>query len=199
VYEEFFVALEKNEAPKISRFLAQGFDANTLDGDGTPVLIYAMLNNADPCVELLLNAQGLLPDAQDPNQDTALMHAALRGKLLWVKKLLALGAEPNRAGWSPMHYAAMNNHVDILKVLLEHNAYIDSASQNATTPLMMAARAGAEQAVLFLLENGADPTTVSESGFNAAGYAFKVGRKELGEKLLLAARDFRVKYYNFKK
>ena len=45
-----------------------------------------------------------------------------------------------------------------MRLLLEHDAYIDSESAQGVTPLMLAARYGSPLSVKLLLEEGADPT-----------------------------------------
>ena len=87
-----------------------------------------------------------------------MMMAALNGDLDFVNLLIAKDAEVNKKGWAPLHYAATNGHDDIVKVLLDHSAYIDAGSPNGTTPLMMAARGGHVSTVKLLLDNGADLT-----------------------------------------
>ena len=77
--------------------------------------------------------------AQD---ESPLMMASLKGHLDLVRKLIERGADVNKPGWAPLHYAATNGHLQIMELLLEENAYIDAASPNGTTPLMMAAQYG---------------------------------------------------------
>ena len=45
-------------------------------------------------------------------------------------------------GWSALHYAATNGHVQMMRLLLDNNAYLDAEAPNGNTPLMMAAQAG---------------------------------------------------------
>ena len=113
------------------------------------------------------------------------MLAALHGQLDIAKKLMARDADVNKPGWTPLHYAAMNKHMDVIALLLEHHAYIDAESPNATTPLMMAARYGTPQAVKLLLEAGADPALLNAQGLSALDFARHAHRKDAQE--LIAA------------
>ncbi|MFN7834287.1 MAG: ankyrin repeat domain-containing protein [Burkholderiaceae bacterium] len=196
-YEDFFKALDADDSQKVAVFLNKGFDINALDNAGTPVIVRAVQKNALQVLRVIVELPGIDIEQPDRQGDTALLLAALVGKNEFVGCLLAAGAQVNRAGWNALHYAATNAHVETMRLLLEANAYIDAFSSNKTTPLMLAARANADSAVAFLLAQGADPTLVSEAGFNAAGYAMKAGNAKLGERLLLAARDFKNKYYRF--
>lgn len=63
----------------------------------------------------------------------------------------------NREGWAPLHYAASADTpqtLDIIKLLLEESAYIDAASPNGSTPLMLAAQYSSEAVVRLLLQEG---------------------------------------------
>ena len=68
------------------------------------------------------------------------MVAALDGHLEVVQKLRARGADVDRAGWTPLVYAATGGHDEIVRYLLAEGADIDGASPNGTTALMMAVR-----------------------------------------------------------
>jgi ankyrin repeat protein len=70
--------------------------------------------------------------------ESALMLAALKDQQDLAEKLIKKGADVNKTGWAPLHYAATNGHLAIISLLLENSAYIDAESPNGTTPLMMA-------------------------------------------------------------
>jgi uncharacterized protein len=104
------------------------------------------------------------------------MLAALHGLLPECEKLIALGADVNKPGWAPLHYAATRGHVAVMALLLEENAYIDAASPNGTTPLMMAAHYGTPSAVKLLLEAGADPMLKNQLGLTAMDFAHRANQ-----------------------
>ncbi|NBX60947.1 MAG: ankyrin repeat domain-containing protein [Betaproteobacteria bacterium] len=81
------------------------------------------------------------------------------------------GAEVSKKGWTPLHYAATKGHVQMMRLLMENDAYLDAESPNGTTPLMMAARYGTPAAVKLLLEEGADPRIENKLGLNALEFA----------------------------
>jgi hypothetical protein len=99
------------------------------------------------------------------------MLAALHGLLAECQTLIQLGADVNKPGWTPLHYAATRGHLAVMNLLLDEHAYIDAASPNGTTPLMMAAHYGTASAVKLLLEADADPTLKNELGLNAFDFA----------------------------
>jgi ankyrin repeat protein len=88
-----------------------------------------------------------------------------------AKVLITRGADVNKPGWSPLHYAATRGHREMMRLLLENEAYIDSESANGTTPLMMAAYYASPLAVKLLLEEGADPVLVNSGNASALDMA----------------------------
>jgi len=103
--------------------------------------------------------------------ETPLMLAAISNQLDLASKLIERGAEVNRKGWAPLHYAASKGHIAMMRLLLENNAYIDAESPNGTTPLMMAAYYAPPLAVKLLLEEGADPTLRNQAQASALDLA----------------------------
>jgi hypothetical protein len=99
--------------------------------------------------------------------------------------MIRKGADVNKPGWAPLHYAATSGHLEVIRLLLEEHAYIDAASPNNTTPLMMAAHYGTPEAVKLLLEAGADPTLRNDPGMTAIDFAHRGNRVESAD--LIAA------------
>ncbi len=130
-------------------------------------------------------------EARNAQDESPLMMAALKGNLEAVKALLARDGDVNKTGWAPLHYAASagsRQHVAIIALLLENHAYIDATSPNGTTPLMMAAQYGSNEAVQQLLDEGADPTLKNQLGLTAADFALRVSRTESADKIAAAIR-----------
>jgi uncharacterized protein len=72
--------------------------------------------------------------------------------------------------------------------LLERGADVNAGSPNRSTPLMMAARYGAEAAADLLLLKGADARARNERGLTAADFARTAGRVALALRIEGAAR-----------
>ena len=68
-----------------------------------------------------------------------------------------------------------------MTLLLDKHAYIDAASPNGSTPLMMAAHYGTPSAVKLLLEAGADPLLRNEQGLSAIDFAQRANRADSAE------------------
>ena len=84
----------------------------------------------------------------------------------------------NREGWTPLHYAATRGHRDMMRLLLENEAYIDAEAPNGNTPLMMATRYAQPLAVKLLLEEGADPTLINHVHESALDMAMQADKPQ---------------------
>lgn len=190
-YEDFFVAILRDDGDAITALLRRGFDPNTRDPKGQVGLTLALQNGSGKAFAALLAARGVNVEARNAQDESPLMMAALKGNVDAVKALIARDADVNKRGWTPLHYAASAGspqHAVIISLLLENYAYIDAASPNGTTPLMMAAHYGSIEAVQLLLEEGADPTLKNQLGLTAADFALRVSRTDTAEKIAAAIR-----------
>ena len=193
-YDDFFAALKQDRPDVVHALLQRGFEPNTPSPEGFDALYVALRDGSLKSAQVLIDWPKTNVDTRTAKDETPLMLACLRGQADIARKLVARGADVNKTGWAPLHYAATSGHVDILKMLLDQDAYIDAESPNGTTPLMMAAMYGTEQAVRFLLDAGADPAVKNQVGMAAADFAGAAGRQELAKNLASAAQAFDQRY-----
>ncbi|KAF5273996.1 hypothetical protein FQA39_LY01111 [Lamprigera yunnana] len=98
-------------------------------------------------------------DDKDENGTTALMLAAGKGKIAFVKELLSHGADPNAEdndSWCALLCAAREGYTDVCHELLEHGAEIDHRDMGGWTAIMWAAYKGRTDVVTLLISRGAD-------------------------------------------
>lgn len=176
-YEDFFRALELDQTDTMQTLLKRGFDPDSPNPQGQPALILAMQKGSAKAVNLLVNWPGSNLSIQNPQGETPLMLASINNQMDLAKVLIARGAAVNQTGWTPLHYAASKGHVEMMRLLIEHHAYLDAASPNGTTPLMMAAHYGSPMATKLLLEEGADPRLKNKLGLSALDFAKKAPAK----------------------
>ncbi len=65
----------------------------------------------------------------------------------------------DHCGWTPLHESCNYGHVEIVRLLLDHQARADDpggVNCEGVTPLMDAATNGHEEVVRLLVERGAD-------------------------------------------
>ena len=184
-FDAFFQAVKIDHVSVVEKLLLRGFDPNTIeDVRGDTGMILALREGSMSVFSLLLNASDINVEAKAFNGDTALMIAAYKGNIRAVKALLEKGAEPNRPGWTALHYAAAVGSNEIVQLLLDRFAYIDAESPNKTTPIMMAASGGHIFTVKLLLDAGADATLINEAGFTAIDIARKFNHMDIVEGLI---------------
>ena len=187
-YEDFFQAVGIDDDRSVQRLLARGFDPNAVDPKGQTALILALRDGSSKVAEALWRSPQLEVDRLNASGETALMMAALHGRVEWMRRLLERGAKPHQEGWSPIHYAATSPQPAAVALMLDRGAPADARSPNGTTPLMMAARYGAEASVDLLLARGADATKRNDLQLDAADFARQGGREHLVERLQRAAK-----------
>jgi ankyrin repeat protein len=107
--------------------------------------------------------------AQDPQ--AKLWDASIAGDTAAISQALAAGAKvdsldtrTNRNGRMPLNWAAFNNRVDAVRLLLAKGAPINGINRTGFTPLHHAAEAGALEALKVLLEAGADASIPNLQG-----------------------------------
>jgi hypothetical protein len=184
-YDDFFAALQRDDATAVRTLLKRGFDPNTVNPKGVPALIVALQEPSLNVAAVLLENPLTQVEVRTAQDESALMLAALKGYLDICKRLIARDADVNKPGWAPLHYAATGGHVAVMRLLLDNYAYIDAASPNGSTPLMMAAQYGTNDAVKLLIDAGADPTLKNAKGLTAIDFARQVQRDDTV--LLIAA------------
>jgi len=179
-YDDFFVAVKRDDVSAIRQLVQRGFDLNTRSPEGDHALYLALCDQATQVADYLVAQPGVDVEARSAKDESPLMMAAIKGQLELARRLIARNAEVNKPGWAPLHYAASDpgeNSTAMVRLLLEHHAYIDAESPNKTTPLMMAAHYGTPGVVKLLLEEGADPLIKNQLGLTAIDFAHRSGRR----------------------
>ena len=112
---------------------------------------------------------------------TALHSAAVEGRMSDVRRLLKDRVDVNaadEAGSTPLHFASQQGYDEIAEALLDAGALVDVKDSWGNTPLWKAVFAfqGDPRLVRLLLERGANPDAVNNSGRTPRGMAAKLDR-----------------------
>ncbi|CAL8096056.1 unnamed protein product [Calicophoron daubneyi] len=128
------------------------------DADNNTLLHHAcMLGNVE-AVRLLIDS-GLHPNVGNVEGHTPLCDAALHGSVEIVALLLQYGVDVNPPSYwgSPLLYATQNQHLDVMRLLINAGAQIDSPDRTGMCPLHVAVQHQFYAGVHVLLLAGADP------------------------------------------
>lgn len=182
---DFWIAIRNDQARTIERFLSEkpswANDRNDLSN--TP-LMEAIKTTSWRAYQTLVERPGLDLNAENLLGENALMYLAVLGETERMRTLIAQGAEVNKTGWTPLHYAASQGHDAALELLITHHAYLDGESPtHRLTPLMMAAQYGRRSSALLLLEAGADGYVRNAKGQNAVEIAREAGNTILANEI----------------
>ena len=177
-YDDFFKAIKEDNPVVLSNLRNRGFDVNTISPQGEYALILVFRELRLKAARVLIGWPNLNAEVRSAQDESPLMLAALHGLLAECQGLIEQGADVNKPGWAPLHYAATNGHLSVMQLLIDENAYLDAESPNGSTPLMMAAHYGTPSAVKLLLESGADPTLKNSLGLSAIDFAYQANRFE---------------------
>lgn len=190
-YDDFFNAIKNDQVAAIQQLLARGFDVNTVDPQGHHGLALAIREPSLKVAMVLIDAPQIDLNALNAQGESPLMLAALKGQLELADKMVKKGADVNKPGWTPLHYAASSGHLPVIRLLLENHAYIDAESPNGSTPLMMASMYGSPAAVKLLLDEGADALLKNQQGITALQFAERVNRLDAAELITKAQLSLR--------
>ncbi len=177
-YDDFFKAIQLDQPRTVQALLQRGFDPNTANPEGMPALIKALQEQSYQVAHVLADDPQTRVEVRTQRDESALMLSALRGQEALVVKLVSRGASVNKAGWTPLHYAATGGHARVCAFLIGAHADVNAESPNGTTPLMMAAMYGNSQTVKLLLESGAEAYPRNDQGLSAEDFAAKAGRED---------------------
>ncbi|KAK4171463.1 ankyrin repeat-containing domain protein [Triangularia setosa] len=161
-------AATSNGHGEIVRLLLEaGANPNQPGGfDGSYPLINAATSLPASFLELLIQA-GAKVDAQDPDEDTALIISAFYGDTDCVTTLLRHGADVNLSGahhGSPLHAAASRGFVETCRVLLDHGANPHTLAGPFYTVLQAAAASGDADCVKLTLDRGGPHLDINVQG-----------------------------------
>ena len=97
----------------------------------------------------------------------------------------ALINQCNSDGWTPLHVAANEGHVDLIELFVEYGSKLDARSRNFRTPLHIAAIRGNLGVIQAMLMQGADINAKDLDGNTPCHFCSEYGHKDCLRYLLL--------------
>ena len=132
-------------------------------------------------------------NSRDQDGRTPLMYAILseHADVRMVEFLIQHGADINVAdkqGWTPLHFAARDHKLDLVKILVDNGAAVDPVDVFGNTPLwrcIMSTYPQNSAVVDDLLARGADPDHKNKHDVSPIDVARTMGKLDLVERLKL--------------
>lgn len=162
---KFTKSINEGDEATVKSMLDKGeFGVNDEVGFGKTPIYYALLNDQDDMVRLLLE-KGAKVDVRDDEGRCPLTMAAKEGKNELVKAMVKAGGNPDSKGVKGMTalmiYTERSDGLEMAKFLVENGANVNARNDRAwgKTALDMAlTKDGNRQVAYYLLENGANVT-----------------------------------------
>jgi ankyrin repeat protein len=182
------MAAQWDSVDVLRALLAGGADHRWVDHNRKSMLSYAVEAGALATMRVLLEEAGAEVEARDRLGATPLVDAARAGQAAACALLLRHGADVHAHDChvsTPAHEASRaggQGGADALSVLLDAGARLDALNKHRQTPLMLAAGAGALDAVRALLAAGAEAVKPQDGHGNTALMHAIIGKpKKEGE------------------
>lgn len=177
----------------VALLLRHGADPNALATCCESALAYAASNGHTSIADRLLKA-GAHPNCRVMlfgEHASALTMSSGRGEIATVKLLIAAGANPDGfEEWDrPIILAARNQHLEVVRYLLEHGADPNAQSRTRKTVLIPLAARGAADEVKLALQCKAQVNVPDSDGMTPLMWACRNGRLEVVKLLIQAGAD----------
>ncbi|PSK36102.1 hypothetical protein B9Z65_5917 [Elsinoe australis] len=142
--------------------LTKATDADPHDKHGLSPLHFADWDDNSEIITRLIEAGA---DVNSLNKDKT-----QQGYLQIVSTLLSFGCDPNirgRRGLTAVAHAAINDHIKVLRALIQANADLHLSDLLGNNVLLITAGFGSASALTLLLDEGANPDCTNNAGSNA--------------------------------
>ena len=144
-------AIEYNNVPMVMKFIEGGFDIEAKHINGVAPIVYAVFNDSNDVIELLLN-QGVDVHFEFDFRPLICI-ASMFNQLETVNLLIGHGANASAhdgTGVTALMFAARDGYIDVIKILQTNGADESAVDIRGDTALQMAEANGHTEAVKLL-------------------------------------------------
>ncbi|EQC25948.1 TKL protein kinase [Saprolegnia diclina VS20] len=178
LHQRLFYAAFHGDISDVKAALRLGADVDRTNETGATALYVAAENGHESVVEQLVTARAAI-DARNDHGWTPLLIAVRRQHTNIVCRLVKAGADINAADHNskctPAYVASTYGFVEILRLLVQEKANVNTPQANGYTPLLAAAKLGHTEVLQLLIDAGADLTATSSSHKSARDVAVQNG------------------------
>ena len=188
----FFSSCNENKVLIIDHLLEKGFDANSVNNEGSTPLHIASIHGYIDIVKTLVQHNATI-DVVDANGCTPLMCACQRKQEEVALFLLSSGAKPtvkNADGVYPILEAIRKNLQNVVSAIIDAGYYTEFRDDKRNTPLIQAASAGRAKIVKILLDKGANMNAQDDLGRTALFRAIQKQFGNIAKYLINKGADF---------
>ena len=135
--------------------------------------LVALLMNLSKVTRTCIHLQPIMMNVKLGERGETQLHFCVRnGFTTSIKRLLSIrninvNVKNDWSGFTPLHNAARNCHVKIIRLLLQNGAEVNAKSNRGYTPHHFAASLGSVDILHLLVENGADLEAQANNGWRA--------------------------------
>ncbi|CAI6342502.1 unnamed protein product [Periconia digitata] len=155
----------------------------TIDNHNGDVLLFALEGQHIEVADLLME-YGAVLRKEDPATKDALCDAAASNQKITLRFLLEHGMNPNESQGLPLANAACKGNLDIMGLLLDFGADIDTRCEDGHTAIYKASKDGRFESVRLLLDRGAKINVEDEDWDHPIQQACGKNQKDLVRLLL---------------
>ena len=162
-------AVTQGDEDLVRVMIARGADVNLRYEDEGDSIFHLALGSGNSVIFKLLLDAGADMDKEIKHKQHVLIEACKHGDATLIELLLASGVDVSVSGTkperydhipyeeaTPLHAACANNHLSIVRLLLDHGADIEKTNNSSATPLIAAVSANNLSVIRSLLDAGAD-------------------------------------------
>ncbi|XP_072016156.1 E3 ubiquitin-protein ligase MIB2-like [Amphiura filiformis] len=163
-------AVGKGNSACASILINQGANVNLRDNEGNTPMMTAIESEDESTIDVLADHPRVDFTIKNNKGFNSIHHAAFKGSAYATQRMASKCSqrvieEKKFDGFTAMHLAAINDHADVARALVQRgNADINCRNNKRETPLHLACNEGNNSTIEYLVNAGADVNAQDEDG-----------------------------------